>query len=160
MSLNKKIKLMTTASVDPDLFVWCSNVYQAAANLSMPVGNPASIAKFRDGESGYVPSDIPMNRGMLAVMKELSDRDVSDDERMALSWRIMHLGQVFDHMDRLTEFVKEGDSPGSVMVSEALMKACASARFIEIDDDLRFDIEDVIRIAREITTREEQEGID
>ncbi len=159
MSLNEKLKLMTTASVDPDLFVWCSNVYQAAANLSMPVENPASIAKFRDGESGYVPSDIPVNRGMLAVMKELSDRDVGDDERMALSWRIMHFGQVFDHMDRLTEFVKEGDSPSSVMVSEALMKACASARFVEIDGDLRFDIEDVIRIAREITAREEQEGM-
>jgi hypothetical protein len=160
MSLKEKIKFLTTIPVDPDLFVWCCNVYQAAANLSMPVDNPESLAKFSAGERGYVLSDIPLNRGMLAVMKELDDRAIGDDERMAMSWRIMHYGQIFDHIDKLGEFIKEGDTPDSVMVSEALIKACASARFIESEDNLHLDVDDIIRIAREITILDDKESLD
>jgi len=73
--------------VDPDLFLWCQGIYYAAASLSMPVENPAAKPLFADGDKTYAFSDIPINRGMLAVMKELRERELSEEQRMAISWR-------------------------------------------------------------------------
>ena len=43
------------------------------------------------------------------------------------------------------------------MVSEALIKACATVKLIVEDDKLRFDIEDIARVAQELTDAEEVE---
>lgn len=37
------------------------------------------------------------------------------------------------------------------MISEALIKACATARFIREDDGVPFDITDIARIAKQLT---------
>jgi len=142
--------------VDPDLFLWCQGIYYAAASLSMPVENPAAKPLFADGDKTYAFSDIPINRGMLAVMKELRERELSEEQRMAISWRLMHFGDIFKHQKKLQAFIKNGDSPGELQVSEALIKACATVRIITTKKNVRYDIADVARIAQELTDAEEK----
>jgi hypothetical protein len=142
--------------VDPDLFLWCQGICHAAASLSMPVENPAAKPLFSDGDKAYAFSDIPINRGMLAVMKELRERGLSEEQRMAISWRIMHFGDIFKHQNKLQAFIKNGDGPGELQVSEALIKACATARIITTKKNVRYDINDVARIAQELTDAEEK----
>ncbi|WP_104429743.1 hypothetical protein [Methylobacter tundripaludum] len=152
--------------VDPDLFLWCQGIYHAAASLSMPVENPAAKPLFTDGDKTYAFSDIPINRGMLAVMKELREPELSEElrepelseeQRMAISWRLMHFGDIFKHQEKLQAFIKNGDSPGELQVSEALIKACATARIITTKKNVRYDIDDVTRIAQELTDAEEKD---
>lgn len=61
--------------VDAQLFVFCAELYRAAASLAMPVENPENRPLVADGDKVYALSDRPMNRGMLAVMKELRLRE-------------------------------------------------------------------------------------
>ena len=142
--------------VDPDLFLWCQGIYHAAATLSIPVENPAAKPLFTNGDKTYAFSDIPINRGMLAVMKELRERGLSEEQRMALSWRLMHFGDIFKYQKKLQAFIKNGDNPGELQVSEALIKACATARLIITKKNVRYDITDVARIAQELTDAEEK----
>lgn len=121
----------------------------------MPGENPAAKPLIADGDKTYAFSDIPINRGMLVVMKELRERGLTEEQRMAFSWRIMHFGSIFKHQKKLGAFIKHGDSYGEVMVSEALIKACATARIITTKKDAHFDIDDVARIAQELTDAEE-----
>lgn len=142
--------------VDPDLFLWCQGIYQAAASLTMPVESPAAKPMFVHKGQSYSFSDIPINRGMLAVIKELRERGLSDDQRMAMSWRLMHFGDIFKHKEKLTAFIKPGEKPGELQVSEALIKDCATARIVSSKKNVRFDINDVVRIAQELTDAEEK----
>ncbi len=144
-----------TQPVDPEMFLWCQGVYAVAAHLSMPVENPGARPILEHDGKQYGFSDIPMNRGMLAATKELRERGVSDDQKMATMMRLMHFGEVFDHRERLAVFIKPGDEQGTVSVSEALIKACATARFIRSGDKMHLDIEDVARIAQQLTDAED-----
>jgi len=141
--------------VDPELFLWCQGIYHAAASLSMSVENPAAKPLFSDGDKTYAFSDIPINRGMLAVMKELRELGLSEEQKMAISWRIMHFGDIFKHQHKLQAFIKNADSLEEIQVSEALIKACATARIVTTKKNVYFDINDVARIAQELTDAEE-----
>lgn len=146
----------STEPVDPELFLWCEGIYHAAASLAMPVENPAAKPLIADGDKTYAFADIPMNRGMLAVMKELRERGLTDEQKMAMSWRLMHFGDIFKHQNKLQAFIKKGENAGELQVSEALIKACATARVLTSKKKVRYDINDVARIAQELTVAEEQ----
>lgn len=147
-----------TQPVDPEMFLWCQGVYSAAAHLSMPVENPGARPILEHDGKLYGFSDIPINRGMLAATKELRERGVGEDQKMATLTRLMHFGEVFQHRDRLAAFIKPGDEEGTVSVSEALIKACATAKFILTGDKMRLDIDDVARIAQQLTDEEKNEN--
>lgn len=144
-----------TAPVDPELFLWCSNIYSVAAHMSMPVENPASRPAFEYDDQVYAFADIPMNRGMLAVMKEMSERGCSVAEKQAMCGRLMHFGEIFAGHPQLAPYFKPADEDGAIMVSEALVRACATARLQVVGGSFRFDIDDVARIAAELTAAEE-----
>jgi hypothetical protein len=139
--------------VDEELFLYCQHVYAAAAHLSMPVENPAYRPLIEDKGKTYALADIPINRGMLAVLKELRGRD--EMTRQAIMLRLMHVGEIFGQ-EKLKKFFQESKEPGAVMVSEALLRACATARFIFEGDYTRFDIDDLARIAQKLTDEEEK----
>lgn len=143
--------------VDPDLFLWCTNIYQAAAGMTMPVENPAT-KKIMVGERTLSFTDIPINRGMMAVMKELGERNASQEDRMAIAWRLMHFGEIFKRADQeLAEFFRTPeDDPESKEISTAVIKACATARMIIDGESVEWDIPDLIRIAREIENSEDE----
>lgn len=145
----------STDPVDPELFLWCQGIYHAAASLAMPVENPSAKPLITDGDKTYAFADIPMNRGMLAVMKELREHGLTDDQKMAMSWRIMHFGDIFKHQNKLQAFIKKSENAGELQVSEALIKACATARILTSKKKVCYDINDVARIAQELTAAEE-----
>lgn len=153
MSIHEAL-LDATASVDPELFLWCSGVYSAAAHLAMPVPNPSSGPKYEFEGKVYAFADMPVNRGMLAVSKELHERGLGQRESMAVMMRLMHFGEVLTSPE-LAEFRRPAEKDGSVDVSEALIKACATAKIIVTrKGDSHFDVKDLARIARELTAAE------
>ena len=139
--------------VDPELFLWCSGIYQAAADLSMPTPNPENRPVFQDGEDVYSFKDIPVNRGLLAVTKELNELDTPDDQRLSICTRLMHFGEVLKSKE-LSEFIKPGEEPGALAVSEALIKACATAKLLISKKSIRYDIKDLKKIAKRLTDEE------
>lgn len=152
MSLTDLAK-SSTDPVDPELYLWCQGIYAAAAQMSMPVENPAARPVFENAGKTYSFSDIPMNRGMLAVMKELRERNMTQEQSMAMTSRLMHFGEVLTNK-KVAKFVKPGED-GALMVSEALIKACATARITITKKRFAFVIADVARIAQELTNEEE-----
>ena len=147
----------STDPVDPELYLWCHGVYHAAAELSMPVENPEARALIQHDGKTFALSDIPINRGMLAVMKELRERGLTEEQKMAVTCRLMHFGEVLKKK-RLQPFIKKGEQPGDLLVSEALIKACATAKVVATKKSFRFDEADVAKIAQEITDAEEREA--
>lgn len=140
--------------VDPDTYLFYNGVYCAAAHMTMPVENPAAkVIEVGEGQA-FSFTDIPMNRGMLAATREMRQQGLADDVMQAIMVRLMHFGEVFGK-EELKPFLKPSDEPGATMVSEALIKACATARFIIADDKMRFDIGDVARIAQQLTDAED-----
>lgn len=140
--------------VDPEFFLWCQGVYYVAATLAMPVQNPEYTRIPLDEEGGFVLRDIPINRGMLAVAKELRERNASQEATFAVMTRLMHFGEIL-HEGALAPFIKPAGDSGELAVSEALIKACATAQLVMINDRLRFDIDELARIAQQLTDEEE-----
>ena len=140
--------------VDAKLFMYCSEIYGAAAHMSMPVENP-SFKKFKVGESFIALTDIPVNRGMLAVTKELRELKVSDQVKAAMVSRLLHFGEIFEHAE-CKPWIKESSEQGSVMVSECLMRACAEAKINVTNDRLRLDIPDLVRLAEQYEAEEDK----
>jgi hypothetical protein len=125
-------------AVDPDLFVACSRAYHEGAQY--PLVPPAS------GPGLYL-ADKPINRGMMSVLNELKHRGVAEATKFSVMWRIMHFGEVFEDA-RLKPFLQSAESPGAVMVSEALVKACAEAKMVRDGEHSHFDVDDIARIAK------------
>lgn len=143
--------------VDENLFLYCSEIYAAAASMAMPTENPA-LKEIHIEDYGTVAfTDNPTNRGMLAVMKELREHGLDDRDRYSLTWRIMHFDDVLAQTERFARWFKPGDEEGTLHVSECLLRACARAR-IEVDGaDGAFDLDDVERVAADIERRIERD---
>jgi len=144
-----------TQPVDPELYVYCNQIYSAAVGMKMPTESPSKKPAFKDEGNTYVFSDIPVNRGMLAVSKELSEMDLAEAQRLSIMTRVMQFGELLRN-SVLEEFLKPGPTEDEIMVSEALIKACATAKILVDEDNIGFDISDVARIAKEITDEEEK----
>lgn len=140
--------------VDPELFLWCQGIYYAAATMAMPVRNPEYVRIPLNEKGGFVLKDMPINRGMLAVAKELRERKVSEETTMAMMTRLMHLGDILREA-ALAPFIKRTGNSDEHSVSEAVIKACATAKLITINDRIRFDIDDLARIAQQLTDEEQ-----
>jgi hypothetical protein len=107
----------------------------------------------RDG-ADFSFADTPENRGLGAVLKELRPHRLSDDQRQAMIARLLHFGEVF-RSDALKPWIKPGTEPGVVDVSEALIKACATARFVIAGGKPQFDVADIARIATQYDKKED-----
>ena len=140
--------------VDPELFLWCQGVYYAAATMAMPVQNPEYTRIPLNEKGGFVLKDMPINRGMLAVAKELRERKASEETKMAMMTRLMHFGDILRE-PALAPFIKRTGDSDALSVSEALIKACATAKLVTINERIRFDIDDLARIAQQLTDEEE-----
>lgn len=152
-----KMREYTNSPVDEDLFLFCSNLYSAAAQMTMPVENPAARPIIKSGGKTYSFSDIPMNRGMLAVMSELNEQNTTQVIKMSMSWRIMHFGDVLSETDRFSKWIRDTNEEGAMEVAESLIRACARANMVMTNEVASFDLDDVERLAVEITARLEAE---
>lgn len=160
--MNKNVSpalLEALQPTDPKLFSWCTRIYEAAAMLQMPAQNPSSY-KFNmvwDGEvvGKFVLTDNRMNRGMMAVMKDLDNQDVPEKDKKSICFRLMHMGELFSkNHEGLRQFIKPSTTPGFTEISEALYESLATAKLVLDGDEIYFDVDDVVRIAKAIEAAE------
>jgi hypothetical protein len=138
-----------TRPVPPDVFAACVQLYQAAAMFRSPVKNPNEY-KIRMKGQLFGLSDIPMNRGMVAIKEFL--RGSQEDLLPAVATRTMAftmmLQDVHARKDFAVFFRTGTEADGSWMISEALLEAFASAPFVA--DSLTLEVKALHRIASEI----------
>jgi hypothetical protein len=132
--------------IPSDLWLACLDVYEAAAELRMPVENPET--RFMSGDrGGYVPKDTAMNRGILAVLDFANDPPL----HLALIARILAFGKGMSasHADpRFARFFAGEASDGAWRIGEPLLRAFASASFAEGTRD--FDLDSVLAFAAQL----------
>jgi len=134
--------------VDPELLLFAIPLYQAAAMGTMP----GSHIPRPDPESGprIALTNIPMNRGMLAVMNQT--RHLSQEERMALGWRLMHFGEAIQAASkdpRFTNHVRPAAEAGATEVSDGFQRAYARCKFAGGSDHIRIDMDDLLKCAED-----------
>lgn len=140
-------------AVDEDLYLYCSNIYSAAAQMTMPVENPESKKILISDDKAISFRDIPINRGCLAVNKELIEMGVEAKVRRSMLARIMQFGDVLKPNPLIDTWLKPGDTQDELNVAESLIRACARANIVVVDNSLRFDLADVARLSAEIEVR-------
>lgn len=138
MNISAEIAAMKNP-VDPDLFLKMTQVFHDAARNPLP--------RPRKRRPGLYLTDIPMNRGMLGVIKALREAKVPDGSFSAFSNRIMLMGSIFKHAEHFPGLIKPS-ADGAIDVADALLKAAAIATIIG-DDRAAFDLDDVLAKARE-----------
>lgn len=146
----EKMGTVLQTPVPHQVFIAATEAYARAARGDDPKDHLPGGPKAGDPPGGYYLSNIPMNRGMMAVMRE--GRALPDDQRQALGFRVMQFGEALEAAQsdsRFTEHLKPGDEPGAVNVSEALMRALAECRFILEQDNIAPDMDDLYRIAEQ-----------
>lgn len=141
--------------VDPEKFVFASNVYSSAAQRTMPVDARPFRKPDEPGE-WLVLSDIPINRGMMAAIGELRSIGIDGDELHAYLFRLMHFGEIFEHEDALREFIQPGDTPDSKMVADALLKAVAIADVISEGGHSKLSVESLLEHARRFAAEDDE----
>ena len=138
----------TQEPVDLDTFLFVFHAAVAAAAMQTPGVDPTK-KKFRiemeDGEfETFSFTNTPLNRGISAAVDHLHGIGVESAPYVA---RLMHVFEVFKS-DKFSDFIKPNPeaSDSSILVSDALLKAMAMARFVvnmEIKQ-MGFDLEDVL----------------
>jgi hypothetical protein len=139
-----------TAPVEPVLFMEMSAVYQDAAQVPFPT--PTRTPK---GPHLQL-TDIPVNRGMLAVVAALREKGEPDAIVQSVMSRLMNFGDILSQPDYFVEFLRPVDGePGAMMIEDVLIMAAGTARLARRDDNrLVFDLEDVLEHARRFKAEE------
>ena len=143
--------------VDPELFLWCWNIYCAAASRQMPVDDPGNKPVMIGGSEVRF-TDNPMNRGIMAVTSELRGLGKDFTLKSQVMFRITQFHEIIQHRDEMGTWLSEGESEQTLEVSESLIKACARAKLENGEDNLHFVIPDVVRLAGEFDAAEQEEG--
>lgn len=121
MSLQDEALREMRKRVNPEQFLFLTTIYSLAAqgNIHSPLSE-----ELKPGTTGYRLSNIPMNRGMFAVRKELDDLGIARDAMMPFMNRVMMFyGALFRHERKLKKWIRR--ERNGVHVSESLIKACA-----------------------------------
>ena len=134
-SLSEMVERQLTVSVDPETFKFALGLFQAAASGRMTgshINKPA--------EPGLHLTNVPMNRGMLAIVRET--RHLSDDTRQALMLRVMHFGETIDEVATDPRFSDHVRSDGPALeISNEFMEAYSSCKFSVVGERMSADIE-------------------
>ncbi|GAB5604887.1 hypothetical protein [Sideroxyarcus sp. TK5] len=133
--------------VDFEIFKFVSQTYQAAARMTMPVENPSARPILEMNGKQYSFSDMPINRGMLAAKGQLNELEAKNHQ--AYLNRLMHFGEILEARERLGDLIREGNEPGALMISEAVMYAAATAKMFVSGEHMGYDIDDVVQVAHD-----------
>lgn len=131
--------------VDPGTFKLMLEVYQAAASMAMPTRNPEDV-KIGLDDAVVSFTDSGLNRGMLEVSRQLQELGVQN--RQAYVGRLMCFDEILEAADRFGDLMQLQDD-GGYKISDHLLDAVAAAKFYASRERLGFDIDDVVRMARE-----------
>lgn len=136
------------APLDPDTFKMMIGIFQAAASMRMPTANPEG-SKIHLVDTGETLSftDTGMNRGMLEVSKQCRELGVVNSQ--AYTARLMQMYEIFAARELFGDLIVAGED-GDLKVHDSLFEAAATARFYVSHERLGFDLDDVLRRAREL----------
>ena len=134
---------------DPDRFLAMTQVYQKVARVPLP--KPVG--------PGLYLKDMPMNRGMLAVVAAMRKHGDSERAVRATTMRMMHMDEIFEAREYFCDYIRPGtDGDGSIEVADVLMKAAAVARILPMGDGSCFDLAEVLAHARRFEAAEDAEA--
>src|ERR1700759_1418890 len=97
---------MANHPVDEEQVLFCSHIYHAAVSLKMPVQNPETRTFNLEGQR-FAFADLPFNRGMLAVIRELREQDADEKTLFAVCFRIMHFDNVLRERTRFQRWSRQ-----------------------------------------------------
>jgi hypothetical protein len=139
------------APADPDRFLAMTQVYQEAAQMPLAPRSRAGIRL----------TDIPMSRGMMAVVGVMRKHGDAQSQVVATMSRMMHLGEIFEAAEFFGHFIlpgADGDRDGGTQVADALMRAAAVARINPPGEFIHFDLADVLAHAQRFEAAEDGEA--
>lgn len=137
------------APADPDRFLAMTQVYQRAASVPLP--KPLG--------PGLHLNDMPINRGMLAVVGAMRQHGDSEQALRATMMRMMHMDEIFEARDHFGDYIRPGmDDEGSIEVADVLMKAVAVARILPLGEGACFDLADVLAHAQRFDAADNPAG--
>jgi hypothetical protein len=134
-SLSDMVKRQLRIPADPETLKFAVGLFQEAASGRM---HGAHIK--RPNEPGMHLTNVPLNRGMLAIVKET--QHLTDDDRQALMMRVMHFGETISAAAGDSRFEKHVQStPDGFKVSDEFMEAFATCRFQVTNDHICADMD-------------------
>jgi hypothetical protein len=140
--------------VDEEQFLRYSAVFSAASDMTLPAAGTEQHP-VRIGSLSYALSDTPFNRGLMALYQQMRADGIDEKTRTAMGFRIASIRTVVRDPVCFERWVHEDpDNPAAVDIDDALLRACATAKYVIEDEDGLFDMADVARIASEIEARE------
>lgn len=146
--MQSQYMLDAQSPADPDRFLAMTQVYQRAARVPLP----------KPSGPGYYLRDMPMNRGMLAVVGAMRKHGDSEQALRATTMRMMHMDEIFEAREFFGHFIRPGtDGEDSVEVADALMRAVAVARIRPTGKESCFDLADVLAHAHRFEAAEDAE---
>jgi hypothetical protein len=127
---------LLTSPIDPGLFLEMIAIFQDSTDR--PVPRPERTV------TGYYPTDIPLNRGVYAILEALRARKM-DALFEPIVMRLLALGQLLKAPE-FARFIRPGAD--STEISTALLKASAVSRFKHSKTPSKtgpsFDLQDVL----------------
>lgn len=135
-------------AVPVDTFNFALTLYEQAASGTMPGYHLQGGPGPDDEPGGLYLKNIPINRGMMAVVRET--RHLTEEVRQSLLMRLMHFGEVMEKAqadERFADHFKPSDKEGALMISGAFTHAVAECRFIVSAKHICPDMDDLYRLA-------------
>lgn len=139
------IAQISGTKIDPEIFIQSVGVYQRAASGVDPTSRIRP--KRQRGQRGIQLTDIPVNRGMLAVMR--LTRDLDDHSRRALALRLLCLGAAVDCARKDARFcdVIAAHDADNTYVEDSFFRAFATCQFVKgPGEEIGPDLDDLHRI--------------
>jgi hypothetical protein len=107
--------------------LFAMSVFENAALMKTPRPNVENRRTTVIDEKGkattYKIADRKQNRGLIAVIDHYKEQKIPDEDRHAMSWRIMSVGEVLNHPS-CKEWKKESD--GVLQIDDAVIETLAS----------------------------------
>lgn len=152
MAFEDDLREAMKSPIEYPVFKFALGVFQEAASGRM-IG--AHLPK-PDGPGIYL-ANIPINRGMLAVLREIPH--LNQSQQQALGLRLMNFGEAVGEAQadsRFSGHFKQGDEPGSIMVSDAFTRAYAECRFVISNEHIGPDFDDLLSSANAYGVEEDR----
>lgn len=150
-SLGKSLTQLAETMDQPipvDTFNFALKLYEQAARGTMPGYHLKGGPGPDDEPGGWYLTNIPINRGMMAVVRET--RHLTEDVRQSLLMRLMHFGEMMAMAQadaRFADHFKPSDQEGALLISGAFTHAAAECKFVVSAKNISPDLDDLHRLA-------------
>lgn len=132
--------------IDESTFAFMVGIYEKAARGELHGAHLPG----RGEKPGYYLTNIPMNRGMMAVMRESGH--LTDHQRKSITWRLMHFGEVLERAQkdpRFAQHIKPGEGGDHLLVSYAFQSAYGAVPFMFKRGQVICDFDELYRLAEQ-----------